>query len=208
MSIISRGSVPNGKHLEQALFIVGEPGSGKTTLVRHLLNMSTRGELPMGSCLIPKPKWTMVPTDNFFNVAAAGHYTGQAFDGADSVPYNGVGEALAYITSRIEELGLLIFDGDRFSNAGVLAQLRLMGIGDFRCVHLHMPEVIGQLRREGRVAQHGGKVQNPSWVKGRITKSARFAELFDRRLTLNAQETTPGGMHREVTAFIKRKYEG
>jgi hypothetical protein len=86
------------------VWVVGEPGVGKTTLVRE-------GLLEDDMELVGPPKWTVGQA-----VAAAGHYSGGKFDGADTVPYNGAAAALDYWATRLHTFPLTIFDGDRFSN--------------------------------------------------------------------------------------------
>lgn len=158
------------------LFLVGPPGSGKSTLMRAFLGMRSGGELPLGSYLVPKPKWTVVQGDGV-RVAAAGHYTGATFDGADTVAYNGVAGCLAYwdahlqqiTTTRVDPLTVTIFDGDRFSHEKVAAWCKVRG--RVLALHLGAPQDVLDARR----AERGSK-QNPSWMAGRVTKAARFAE--------------------------------
>jgi hypothetical protein len=151
--------------VSRVLFIVGAPGAGKTTLVRGLLGMD-RADLPIGGYLIEKPKWTVTPA-----LTAAGHYTNTTFDGADMVPYNGAAAALAYWQAHLAASSpLTIFDGDRFSNGGVLTTLRGHQL---ECVHLIAPASALEERRLAR-----GSNQNASWMKGRASKAANFAKLF------------------------------
>lgn len=160
--------------MSKILFVVGAPGVGKTTLVRGLLGM-VHGELPVGGYLVQKPKWTVLDA-----VCAAGHYTGDTFDGADMVPYNGAAAALEYWAQNLAGKALTIFDGDRFSNATTLSKLR---DHELRCLHVRAPAAVLAARRQAR-----GSNQNPSWMKGRASKAANFTALFapEARLELDA----------------------
>jgi hypothetical protein len=151
-----------------ALFIVGEPGAGKTTLARSLL-----GTPPYSQ--VVKPKWTISG-----NVIAAGHYTGAMFDGADTVGYNQVNETLMYWeASLISRLPLTIFDGDRFSHTKAFERVKKCAIPV--CVHLLGGETVAERRR-------ARSEQNETWVKGRITKAVNFTKLFanDSLIVINA----------------------
>lgn len=148
------------------LFVVGAPGVGKTTLVRALLGLEG-GDLPEGGYLVPKPKWTVLPS-----AAAAGHYTGETFDGGDTVPYTGAQDALAYWRAHLAARALTVFDGDRFSNAGVLTWLRDHGHAP-RALWLTAPSETLDTRRAAR-----GSHQNAAWMKGRATKAERFAGML------------------------------
>jgi hypothetical protein len=87
------------------LFILGSPGVGKTSLARRLL--WSGGREPT---LLYRPKWTFTDT-----VCAAGHYKGELFDGADTIPYNGSKEVLEWWSYQFIHWPLTIFDGDRMS---------------------------------------------------------------------------------------------
>lgn len=149
-----------------ALWVVGAPGAGKTTMIRTLL------ELPeaiarMEAYLVEKPKWTVGR-----NWCAAGHYTGATFDGADMVPYNGAAAALDFWESRLRlDRPLTVFDGDRFSNAGVLERVGKR-VDQVRVVLVRTSPADLERRRAAR-----GSNQNAAWARGRATKAERFAEL-------------------------------
>lgn len=156
--------------MKTALWIVGAPGVGKTTLVRAMLP-----ELMKAMRTTNGPKLML----DFFRLryCAAGHYTGAPFDGADTVPYNGVEAWLANWRDGVaRSVELTVFDGDRFSHAKALDAVRSTGV---RCCALLLECSADELarRRAGREAQTGA-TQNEAWRRGRETKAHRFAELF------------------------------
>ena len=146
-----------------ALFVVGAPGAGKTTLVRAMLDLlDPRGE----RYLHPKPKLTIAP-----RFIAAGHYTGSTFDGADTVPYNGKRALLDHLWGSRILRDLLLFDGDRFSDKAVWDEVAARG--DVATVWVLNLQASASLLAERR-AQRGSN-QNESWMRGRETKARRFA---------------------------------
>lgn len=146
-----------------AIWLVGAPAAGKTTLARALLFY---GEEPF--TIYDKPKWTLSGPR-----CAAGHYTGSTFDGADRLPYNGVRPALEMWDALLRpHVALTLFDGDRTSSAACVEWVTPR-VERVACLHLVASASTLEARRDAR-----GSKQNASWAKGRATKSARFAESF------------------------------
>lgn len=170
-----------------ALWVVGEPGVGKTTFCRKLFE-SYGPELVR----VDRPKWTTfgpskAAAEPGVVCAAVGHWNGHTFDGGDSVPPSDIKPALDFYAKWFTGYKLAVFDGDKFANGNAVASVRetlerktaeaiaISGM-PYRLVCLHF---VGERSAvEGRCAR--GSVQSASWVKGRRTKSARFAERFGR----------------------------
>lgn len=151
--------------MSQVIFFVGAPGVGKTTLIRQFIEPD--------SYFVMKPKWTVGSS-----LVAAGHYTGGAFDGADTVPYNGVKDALAYWGQKFRGVPRTVFDGDRFSHGGVVDFFDGLKV-EMVCIQLFAEADVLVERRAGR-----GSHQNATWMKGRLTKAINFAAAFAARKSL------------------------
>ena len=149
------------------LWIVGEPGAGKSTLARALLG---------AGLLHAAPKRTVSEPGRGplgCRVLAAGHYVGGPFDGADTVAYNGVRAWVEWWGAQDHANTLTVLDGDRFSHAAALEAFARPSV-DLRCARLFATDELAAARRLARSA----KVQNAAWVKGRCTKARRFAAFF------------------------------
>ncbi len=158
--------------MSDVVFLVGAPGTGKTTLMRALL--------PEVRTLIASPKWTVTK-----DIVAAGHYTGDTFDGADRVPYNGVMTALEFWWQQLAgKAKLTFFDGDRFSFNGVLDWMKEHNVRA-RVIHLTASAETLKARYEAR-----GSNQNAIWIKGRVSKARKFAEQRSDTLWLESSVPT------------------
>lgn len=164
----------------RVLFVLGPPGVGKTTLVRGLMDFDTL--LAKDVTLTPKLKWTVTP-----NVLAAGHYTGDTFDGADTVGYNMANATLDYWHENFFDKPLTILDGDRFSHAKVVEKLRAWG----REPEGLLLEADGRWLAQRRAAR--GSKQNEIWVRGRTTKARNFARFINAH-TIDTSDYTPAGV--------------
>lgn len=150
----------------RAVFIVGEPGIGKTTIIRESLKKLRE------PAIWAKPKWT-VWNGPECRIVGAGHYTGDVFDGADRVGYNQTAtqiDSLGYFEEAFGDF-VVFFDGDRFSHDGSLKQLDERGY-ELNCLLLE-DAPLALSRRASR-----GTGQNEKWVGGRRTKAARFFHKF------------------------------
>ena len=155
------------------LFLFGSPGVGKTSLARRLLWSGGRDPT-----LLYRPKWSF--TDN---VCAAGHYKGELFDGADTIPYNGAKDVLEWWSHQFRLWPLTLFDGDRMNTKGTLEFLERFGAKP-TAILLKADRLTLTARRLDR-----GSCQDPSWIKGRETKSVRFAQQMTA-LELNTSYMT------------------
>lgn len=156
------------------LFLLGAPGVGKTSLARRLL--WSGGREPT---LLHRPKWSF--TDM---VCAAGHYRGELFDGADTIPYNGAKAVLEWWSHQFRTWPLTVFDGDRMSTKGTLEFLDRFNMQRYAILLQASPLDLIARRLER------GSNQNPAWVKGRETKSERFAEQVGAFTELNTSLLT------------------
>lgn len=156
-----------------AVWLVGPPGAGKTTLIKQYIDS-------FDTEFIESPKWTITN-----NLLLAGHYFGEKFDGADTVPYNAIDKTLHFWQNNLlpdPKYTITIFDGDRFSDRKSLEYVLRFCSG--LCVYLNLSRVELDKRRRKRGSKH-----NTSWVKGRETKSKNFFNMFekDKRFMLDGE---------------------
>jgi hypothetical protein len=144
------------------LWIVGEPGVGKTTIARALL----LGYSDHPTFENQSPKWT-----GFGSAAAAGWWRGEKFDGADTLAISQIKPAMTFWRDFLHHTEVAIIDGDKLSNAGAVEVAREAG-AKLICFLITGEEKAAE-RRGTR-----GTVQNATWVNGRRTKSKNFHDRF------------------------------
>ncbi len=138
------------------LYLLGAPGVGKTSIVRHLLPNHT---------IIESPKWTTSG-----KICAAGHYTGKVFDGADRIPYTQGLPALEYWYHNLRgTMDLTLLDGARLATKPCLEYLRASGVPIRGVLLTASPEILA----ERRLAR--GSDQDPKWMLAAATRASNFA---------------------------------
>lgn len=138
-----------------ALWIVGEPGIGKSTLVRGLL-----GALPELSGDMSKARGR--------DLYAIGRYLADdPYAGPDRLAPNAIYPVIEGISQDIA--GVLLIDGDKLSTAR--ARETLVWATQY-CALISDP-VAAERQRKAR-----GSNQNATWIKGRRTKARNFFDTF------------------------------
>lgn len=148
----------SNRHL---LYLIGQPGSGKTTLATALFADLPQVQRP---AFHPYPPFIEYPGGAQIGVMRSG------FGGTDVLPLNCQPNVIAWM----QQTGwfYLFAEGDRLANDKFFHACRAAGIC-LSVVHLDCADELAQERRVGR-----GSNQNAAWVKGRASKVQRLAEVW------------------------------
>lgn len=178
--------------MRRCIWIVGAPGSGKTTVVRGLLGPFSEWQHN------PIPKWTFAG-----NVCAAGHYFGNPFDGADTIPLNGWRPAMEFWAEHLRlRYDVTLLDGDRLSHQACLDFVKANAVAAHAIV-LRLPMDLAGERSAAHARQYGLPPQTEKWAKGRRTKAARFAELLPSTIIDVSPTASPNEVVEHVRSHIR-----
>lgn len=145
------------------LYLLGAPGSGKSSLVRAL-STSARGVAHKKP--FPHIEWA-APGGEVVELGARR----EKFSGTDALPMNTQPRAVAYVDAHPGPL--LLAEGDRLANDGFFKAVQAAGY-TFTLVWLDPPGEWMATRRAERVERDGGRLQNESWIRGRESKVNRL----------------------------------
>lgn len=152
------------------VYLVGAPGSGKSTLMARLTAGYSRAVVPPLNYPAPARDWLL----HRRTLAVAAIELGRRrahFSGTDALPSNAITLAERWLAMQ-QEAPLVFGEGARLGNRRFLASAVTAGYG-VTLVLLDHPEVTAW--RTARSAELG-KVQNPGWVAGRTTASRNLAD--------------------------------
>lgn len=155
--------VPSKLPSKHLLYIIGEPGIGKSTLVGALTSAVESTTAKNG---IPYTVWSSTPL-----VAEIGAYR-ESFSGTDALAM----DAQPKVCDWIEQTpySLLLGEGDRLSTASFFEAVQRMDI-NLHVACLHADPAIASDRRNTRAFELNVPAQNRTWVAGRLTKVQNLA---------------------------------
>lgn len=181
--------------MTRVLYLLGAPGSGKTTLAETLVRLAGWHSYPVDSPRLPfvahssnldgllDPPWEAV---------SLGRHN-PPFSGTDTLSWSIIDRAEVWV--KTAPAPLVIGEGDRLATERFLAF-----VPELVCVYLDTPAEVAASRRYKRAQQHGLKTQNPQWVQGRMTKHQRLADQFDAH-RLNGRQA-PETLATEVLSLL------
>jgi thymidylate kinase len=171
-------------------YIIGEPGAGKSTLVRALTDSH-------------RPEWRRKPFAHAVYFDEGGR-TAAVQIGGDHDQFPGTDRLSMSVQPRAIEWVLsapapaVFAEGDRLATAGFLAALEAV-CDEWWLILLATPFDVARERRAGR-----GSDQNETWLRGRQTKVQRLAAAHPERLVALDGRRTPEELAdrlRELPAF-------
>lgn len=147
------------------VYVIGEPGSGKTTAARKLIEQLGPAILLQGTAkgMLFHESGTLL----------LGHYDERTFSGTDTLSYTAAEEVTAFLLTQAQGLGVkcVFGEGDRLANSAFFSQCATFCELTVVCFTV-APETAAKRRAER------GSNQNPTWVKGRASKVRRLAAEF------------------------------
>jgi len=147
--------------------IIGEPGVGKTTVMREVI----RG-IKLQPGRLGAARWMQSDSEQLI---VMGDYSGHMHDGTDRLSMSCYAdlEAASNYFSQHMPLYSVIWEGDRMTRGRWLKAILACGYA-LTLYHVTATLEAAQGRRKGR-----GSNQNASWIAGRRTTSARMAASYD-----------------------------
>jgi len=155
--------------MRHLIYIIGEPGSGKSSLLAALLH---------GQGIEHDKPFAFIQFLGGIELGARR----EKFSGTDALPMNVQPTVLEWMKIVPDET-ILIGEGDRLANDGFFLSAKEMGY-DLMLYHLWVPPDIGETRRKAR-----GSGQNKSWIAGRVTKVKNLAKKWSPE-TLDGRKST------------------
>lgn len=148
----------------KVIVIGGEPGAGKSTLMKRLLNQFN---------FVPKyNEFKLVPYLQFENIYVLGKYEeGEVFSGTDRMSMAVQPEAIKFLDSLHND-SILLFEGDRLFTSSFIEYC--IENYDTTVIYLSTKKEIRTERYKER-----GSDQNEFWLNGRETKIGNILTNFN-----------------------------
>ncbi|WAB09180.1 adenylate kinase [Gordonia phage LittleMunchkin] len=161
--------------MKRLVYLIGQPGSGKTTLMSRITNNAARVHTPH-----PVPRDLLVnPTSGSVFAVELGRQRPGGFSGTDALASTAINAAEPWLRTQIET-DLVLAEGARLANVRFLKAAEESG---YRVLLVLLDHDDAEAWRESRSAEIG-KHQNASWVKGRLTASRNLASAANEAWTV------------------------
>jgi hypothetical protein len=167
------------------LYLIGQPGSGKSSLVTAL----TDGLRPQP---LPQPFARLL----WGPVVELGARR-DAFAGTDALGMSVQPRVVSWLQEP--ESPLVLGEGDRLGNGKFFTSVLDAGWG-LRIAWLAVSARLAERRRADRAAALGSRPQNPAWLKGRISKVARLAAEWEPYVVRLEADASPDRVLAELVA--------
>lgn len=154
--------------------IIGQPTSGKTTLVRSIIK-------GLGSYKECEP-FPLFKCQEHNDILIIGRYPeNETFGGTDKLSYGTISKFRDFINEQVKSYRHIIYEGDRFSNNLEY----VLDNYDAICYTL-----IVNAEEEKRRHKLRNDTQSETWLKGRRTQIDNFRKNFDLMNRLNVRDTS------------------
>lgn len=150
---------------KQLIYLIGAPGSGKSTLMRELTDRWTRTPAPEGLTR----DLLLSPATSALEAVELGKRRPQ-FAGTDALGQSVIAAAIEWMVSQTET-DLVFAEGARLGNRRFLASSAAAGYAVLLGFLDHPNTPVWRLARERALA----RAQNASWVAGRGTAARNLA---------------------------------
>lgn len=152
------------------IYLIGQPGSGKTTLTREFQKDWAKINL------YDKPfKYQEYEAPTLGRVYSLG-WDREHFGGTDTLGNTVIEHMAGFYKNAYEDGATIYGEGDRLASVRFFDLARMYGT--LHLFYLTTSDEEAERRRAAR-SQETGKEQNPTWAKGRATKHRNLAKEFN-----------------------------
>lgn len=152
----------------RTFYVIGVPGSGKSTFVRHVLTEVYDATIPEQLRMpVPHVRYR-TSTHGVLTAVMQIGVERPTFSGTDALAMNINPRACEWVAS-LTASGHLFGEGDRLANNRFLD-----ACPNLTLIHLDVPLEVAKGRAEARAKALGVPAQNDTWWKGRATKTANL----------------------------------
>lgn len=179
--------------MKRLIYLIGQPGSGKSTLMARLTKGFARMPAP------GNPARDLLIDQRTGTVAAVelGRRRPGGFSGTDALPSTIIEKAIPWLGKQ-SEAQLVLGEGARLANARFLGSAKDFG---YRILLVHLEHGDAEPWRLQR-SKALGKVQNESWVRGRRSASANLAASPPEGTTVFAGH--PDELHPKIVSWWEK----